>query len=667
MRSIKGGVWLVAVVALLSAACGGNGTVTPDGGGTTDGGTDGGSGAGRRLSVVGPPLVSVQTGTTAQLQVALVQENVGAVAGEVITFQIIGNSADSALGGALTGTAVTDAGGLAAITLNAGMTETTFQVAASAQGANQVAFGVQVIQLQQILQIVRTPTVRVQANGLQAMVDSTAFTKVLLRVRITDQFGNALEGVPVYYSFQTTASSAAFVDAAVTPTTGGGGEAQITLDTGTDLQDTFIITARSDASATATWTVTLQDAAIKLCAGNQDCPQGQYCDGNGICQGVPGCDPTQGIDCPVGYQCSPNNECLPVFGGVCVDDSNCGNGFHCDTTTGACVADNPSCDATNPCPSGFVCNAGACEPVGVIPDISGPWYTEHVFDISGAIPFVADIAGPIRTIDRILVGDFGLPGFIEDIIASVVQQYIPGWVVDLIHVLDVIATLLNELRSMGYMTITQTDGAWTGTEVWESFVFYDLTLCSSIPADPTPPCARVDLFTSGPGVPADLGLKVKPFNGTVSESVVVVNEREAEMRVAKLVGWLVDELIDRFTPYSTLSEALVAVVDCESIGSFVANNSFGLLSESAAEGICNSLVGSVAQTVTDRLYGFAFDLGVLTFHGEANITEMRTTQARELGTANHESTRDGWYDGEFLTSILRDIEGTWRASRRQIP
>ncbi len=618
--------------------------------------------------MVGPPLVSIQTGTTAELQVALVQENVGAVVGEPITFEIIGSSADSNLSGLLVGTATTGADGLASITLNAGMTETTFQVAVSAQGANRIAFGVQIIQLQQVLQIARTPTVRVQANGLQAMVDTTAFTKVLLRVRITDQFGNALEGVPVYYTFQTVASSSTFDDAGVVPLTGGGGETQIILDTGTDLQDTFIVTARSDASATATWTVTLQDATIKLCSSNAECPQGQFCDSNGICQGVPGCDVTQGIDCPTGYICSANNECLPVFGGVCADDSNCGAGFHCDVANGTCVADNPSCDASNPCPSGFTCNAGACEPnAGPLPDISGPWYTVHVFDISGSIPFVADIAGPIRTIDRILVGDFGLPGFIEDIIANVVQQYIPSWVVDLIHVLDVVATLLQELRSRGYMSITQTGGAWTGTEVWESFVFYDLSLCNTIPADPTPPCARVDLFVSGPGVPADLGLKVKPFNGTVSTDVVVVNEREVEMRVAKLIGWLVDELVDRFTPYSTLSEALVGVVDCQSIGSFVANNSFGFLSQSAAEGICNSLVSSVAQTVTDRLYGLAFDVGVLTFNGEGNITEMRNDQARELGTDNHETSGDGWYDGEFLTSFLSDIEGTWRASRRTIP
>jgi len=651
-----------------SAGCGGEGGTGLDGG-RSDASTDAGAGAGRRLSIAGLPLVTVQVGTSANLEVSLLQENVGAVAGETISFEIVGNASDSSLGGAVTATAVTDAQGTASITLDAGNTQTTFQVAASAPGANRVAFGVQVIQLQQIIQIAQTPSVRVQVNGTQANVDISAFTKVILRVRITDQFGSAMEGLTVYYAFQSAAKSAAFEAGATTATTGTGGEAELNLETGIDLRDVFIVTARSDASGTASWTVNLQDAGLKLCTIDTDCPQGQICDTNGLCAGAPGCDEAKGISCPTGYKCLVNNECQPVFSTTCTLDEQCGNGFHCDLASGACTADQPSCDVSNPCPTGFTCNGGACEPDpgGPPPDISGPWYTSHTFNIGNAIPFLSDVAGPIRTIDRLFLGDLGLPGFVENALRSIVAKYVPSWVPKLVHVLDVIATVMQNLRARGYATINQTGNAWTGTEVWESFIFYDLTKCGAHPgAGATPSCARVDLFVSSPTFPADLGLTVKPFSGTVSSDTVIVNPREVDMRVAKLVGWLVDKLVDLYTPYKTLAEALVAVINCHSIGVWVGDNSWGLVSAGSAENLCKSGVSKGATAVTNALYNFAFSVGVLTFNGEASISSIRSGKAQELGTATFEETNDGSYIGDFLTNALHSITGTWRASRKKI-
>lgn len=665
---------IFALLVAVTACGGGSGTVPqPDGG--SDPGTDGGGGAStRRLAVVGSALVQVEVGGSAELRVALIQDELGPVSGETVTFTAIGAPADALIGGGVTATAVTDAQGVASVPFTAGSSESSgFVVTAAAPGANQAGFNVQIIKRQHYIRISKTPSVRPTADGTQATVETAAFAQVLLRVRITDQFGAPVSDVPVAFGFKSGAGakSATLANAGTPAMTGAGGEAQVTLDTGIDLSDVFQVTARTDSSPTAVWNVSLSPAEVNLCTSNAECPAGEYCDPDKqVCAGLPTCDPSAGVDdCPTGYKCAPGGECVAVFSAGCVTATDCGDGYDC--VEGACVG-TTGCNADT-CPGGTICvpasnGTTTCEPVPENPaDISGGWYTAHTFHIGESLPGIAsDLAGPIRTIDRLFLGDLGLPGFLEDIIRGLVDEYVPDWLQDVVHILDNVLTLLHDLRARGYMEVTQASKSptWTATELWDSFVFYYLDMCSSIPADPTPACARVDLMADDPDTVAELGLKVHDFGGSVSATRVVVNTREVEMRVAKLVGILADYLVSRFTPYDTVEDAIIHAVDCQAVADF-AEDTIGFGGDTV-KSACESGVQYAAGEVTKRLYDLAFDMGLLEFDGEATVTVGSRERGKYLGSQSWEQDKDGSYQGRF-TKVLKNVPGEWHASRYAIP
>ena len=683
MRATRVPYRLLPVVLLAFAvACGGGHGGTYNGGdGGTSGGTDGGTTqtGSRRLSVVGNPLVQLQVGGTAHLAVGLVQDNLGPVSGETVTFSIAGAAQGATLSAQ---TATTDAQGTATVDLTAGTSQTTFQVKASAPGADPVAFGVQIIKLTQTIAIIRTPSVTPDSSSTSAAVQTAMKAKVSLKVRISDQFGNPMTGLPVHFGFVQgqTPLSATIMNSGAAPTTGPGGQATATLDTGSDLNDSFTVTARTDSSATVQWQVTISGAGIKLCKADSDCPAQEMCDTTtGMCAPLPACsnDPTNPVSCPQGYQCL-NNECAPAYTVGCATNADCGPGFTCDTGTGTCTASNPECSNDGDCQNGYTCKGGTCLPPNVpVPDISGSWYTAHTFHIGDAVPVLPDIAGPIRTIDRLFLGDLGLPSWLQGLIAKAVNQFVPDWFQKLVHVLDVVATFTHDLRSRGYMDITQStksDGspapAWTATEQWSSFVFYDLELCDPIPADPTPACARVDLMVDDPVTIANLGLKVHPFAGTINGAVsppqIVVNDRTVDVHIGKLIGWLADQLVSLLTPYSSVQEAIVNAVDCSAVNTTVGNLTGGFFGDITA--LCQSAVKAAADQVSKMLYNLAFDLGALKFHGTANITADSSSPpwATDLGDPSFEQKDDGHYDGTFV-KVFKGFKGQWYASRDPLP
>ncbi len=344
----------LAVTGLLLHGCGNDSGAEQQPGGNDDPPQQP---AERRLAVVGPALIQLEAGSQATLRVALAEEEVGAVAGEVVEFAIVGEAAGSTLPTGTSATAVTDAHGLAAVDLTAGAQaphDTTFQVTAVSPGTNTVAFAIRIVRLQHIISIVRTPSVRVASSGTQATAESGAFGRLLLRVRVTDQFGRPVTEVPVTYAFAQPALSASFEDAS-TVATNPGGEAQVALDTGEHLDDIFEVTARTNESATARWNIQIQTDESQICADDNDCGPGLYCR-NGVCQGSAACsneDPI--IECPPGYVCVVN-ECHPSINIDCKGDDECGPGFVC--VDGTCQAENPQCADDEDCPPGFHCQAG---------------------------------------------------------------------------------------------------------------------------------------------------------------------------------------------------------------------------------------------------------------------------------------------------------------------
>ncbi len=640
----------------------------------------------RNLAIVGSTLIQLESGSTTTLQVALAEEEVGPVANEIVEFEIVGQSFDSMLPTGSAATAITDSLGVASVDLTAGAQQDTFQVTASSAGTNTVAFAVQIVRLQQRIEIVRTPSVRVDSSGTRANVEATTSTRVQLRVRITDQFARPMSDLQVYYAFDQPARSASLDPAGSAVVTGSGGEAHVTLDTGDDTDDVFEVVAQTGESAAARWNVRLQADPSRVCTSDEECGPGLYCR-NGICQGSAVCsneDPV--IECPPGFRCVVN-ECHPWVDIGCEYDTDCGPGFVCED--GSCELEEPQCQTNQDCPDGTWCHDGVCvvDPDGGLPNIAGGWYTAHHFDIRDRLPDVIDdVAGPLRTVHQILLVQIEWPSIVPDFIIDIVEglvrdlidAYVPEWVTTVVQILDTLATIMSDLRANGYMAVTQMGTDWQAHEVWDSFVFYYLPMCGgALPSDPTPECARVDLFVEDLTDHVSLGLNVHPFDGTVGEidggtAALLVNQRQVDMNIARLVRWVVDELVGVLTPHEDLEAAVLSSVDCEALGETAADLVGSWIEDiidvsSLVESACDTAVGLALNRILDMLTDVAFDVGMLEIEGEATVNSISTgNYANLLGYPDYETGRDGRWDGRF-TSVVGGVPGSWHASRRSLP
>src|SRR3989442_880435 len=162
------------------------------------------------------------------------------------------------------------------------------------------------------------------------------------------------------------------------------------------------------------------------------------------------------------------------------------------------------------CPTGYACVDCACEPGTVpkdpaLPDVTGTWYTKHVFAIRDSLPpALREAFAGIRALDQFLSGRLGLPAWLQSVIDALLQQFLPGWFYAVVRLGDDLGTLLSFLRAEGRMRLSPgADPAHpSGTEVWNSLVFYWLPLCGEeIAGDPAipPDCARLDLNTTDAG------------------------------------------------------------------------------------------------------------------------------------------------------------------------
>src|SRR5207237_9936420 len=134
------------------------------------------------------------------------------------------------------------------------------------------------------------------------------------------------------------------------------------------------------------------------------------------------------------------------------------------------------------------------------------------------------------------------------------QQYLPDWLKQVIHISDDVVTVLSNLRSEGSMRLARGSdiGHLKGTEVWTSLVFYWLPLCGDdIGGDPgaPPECARFDIATSdsdnsseapqckGQSLPS-ITVQVAPFTATVAAQgtgyVLNVDQRQVKLKVGKV-------------------------------------------------------------------------------------------------------------------------------------
>ncbi|MCX7959207.1 MAG: hypothetical protein N3B13_09185, partial [Deltaproteobacteria bacterium] len=238
---------------------------------------------------------------------------------------------------------------------------------------------------------------------------------------------------------------------------------------------------------------------VKPCKTDADCPGPNYYCQNGECKEIKtSCDSVS--DCPYGYICE-NNTCVPGGGQDCKNDSDCPTGFCKD---GKCI----SCIRDSDCPQDNICADGICVPKPKCgdmedEDVTGLWYTEHDFDLSNALLGLPKLAEPLDFIDQVFkgnLGDIGNIPIIGDILEALVQdlikQYVPPWVPNLIHGLNALANILQQMKVLGIMELwnTQVPDMVNGKEQWESIVVWWIDQCPKGRQDPNwPQCAELDI------------------------------------------------------------------------------------------------------------------------------------------------------------------------------
>jgi hypothetical protein len=365
------------------------------------------------------------------------------------------------------------------------------------------------------------------------------------------------------------------------------------------------------------------------------------------------------------------------------------------------------------CPTGWVCADGVCEP-GVpkdpaLPDVTGVWYTKHVFAIRDSLPRgLQETFKGIRALDQFLSGRLGLPVWLQAVIDSLLGQFLPGWFYAVVRVGDDLGTLLSFLRAEGRMRLSPgVDAAHpSATEVWTSLVFYWLPLCGEdIEGDPQvpPECARLDVATTGAGYPPAgprcrgevlpaVAVRAPPFAAAVvavpgsapARWQLAVAERQVDVEVARAVVSAIDAALSLSTPWQCIAEATdcrggqECIVDCSGIGRWVSDFTSGILPAGPLEDACAGAVGLAGQAATELLALVKFQTNLLVFAGRATIGGIGDDDAvcrggercaGQLGNDHFDgdlrrrpASRDGAWTGSFFGGP-GDMPGSWEAKR----
>ncbi len=642
------------------------------------------------LSRIGDPTLTLHPGEQRTLSVLLTRDQAGPVANSRIHFEFQdGDPAGSSLDRE---DVATDSSGVATVRFTASTQpgDAPIDVVATAPdvGADAVVFSFTVTAPRFLLEIVGPSATRVAPDGTRATTLAGVSTSLALRVRERD----ADTGAPavsdiVDFTLPPAAASkwSGTSSRTIGAETGPGGEAQVYLVTTQAAEGPWQVVAQSRAGGPAvTFTVTVQAAGTGSCDDNAQCGPGQ------VCTGTPPHCADGGGDPPSGGACDP-------------DAPACGSGQCCDPSSNVCRDLCPaSCAPGTHCEPGDGCGAGTCVPDQTAPDVTGVWLTKHDFSIRETLPgSVQDIFLGIRLVDQALLGKLtmpGLPGWLQSILNSFVsrllQQYLPDWVQQIVHISDDVATMLSDLRSEGSMRLARgVDGRHVkGSEVWTSLVFYWLPLCSGeIGGDPSAPpdCARIDLTTTdaqdpswapqckGQSLPS-ISVQVAPFTATVGQAGAVwslqVGRRQVQLKMAKVVLVLVDELISVVTggQFQCIEEATdcnggnACLVDCTGLAQDIDGATSGIVDAATVEPLCQegvTLAGTAVSRALARVWPTSAD--VLDFDGSAAISGAadESACAGDVAPGTCAATLDGSWSGDFFFKLVHQLPGRWTAKR----
>jgi hypothetical protein len=678
------GFWLVAfslAFALVGFGCG-DSKSSPDG---EDGGMDGCSGGQRLLSVVGDPNVSMYPAEQLDLKVVFLEQCTGAVAGATVAFEIIGNPGDSSLSAS---SALTGANGLAKVTLSSGNQTGPFQVRAhSPEDPDGVYFSINL-----------KPVIRqLYADGPTSLVTYTG-ESLEMSVKLMNLDSNSpVRGVDISFAINQPAPGDASIPVPVS-NTNLSGLAFATFESGS-VVTTYQVIARGSQDEVGSVTFNIQVKNRIDCVTDAECQGNQVCL-NGSCHEPVGDECNSDDQCPEGYSCQ-DGFCRPegTLPDSCDTSEDCPNGYYCENhrcypcdennQLPECQGGGDGCETDADCPPGFICINGVCYPDNpddvVVPELGGTWYTEHYFNIRDSLPdFAATIADILSILNQAInFCEITGIGFVDDFLCDLIDEYIPDWVGTLISILDNLGNMLSELRAEGVMNLTHLNPRelLSGSETWDKILIRYLDACcegQGAGCNPYnqpgfPDCATIDISRQDLEW-ADVGLVVHPFTGAINVDLDAINpytlaidERRVEIEFSKFVVFLIDLLIQIFTGYDNLEDALDDIINCQAIQNLVNDIWPGGFFGNPPDIIqtCENMKPSAYSLLEGLLDQIGFGWKVLKFDGWATITTLPgdPPYGTELGYSNHETSGDGYWDGTFDIIFEADITGSWHGER----
>ncbi|MBI2893155.1 MAG: hypothetical protein HYY06_06350 [Deltaproteobacteria bacterium] len=513
----------------------------------------------------------------------LVRQCVGVVAGENVHFDVVGFG-DHVIPEP---DVETDERGISTAIVEVGSQEGSFQVQATALGADPITFTIDVA----------VPTLRLVVDTpepIQGVVSSRV--TVTYALTTSDAGGEIpVAGEPVRFFIDLGADTGTVL-AEEAARTGPTGTATATLRTG-PTPGTVELRGEVDGTSPATATILIEDGADGGCRRSADCQPGWECrlgreEDPGECVEVGGGEnPDQCVaddECEPGFECRDGRCLEPDFegevcefddecadgelciGGFCTpdprdppgceDDADCGrlvcnagqcicqDARHCPVgwdcgDEGACHPPDgggDGCVADRDCPDGQICENGDCRDRGACddPDLSGSWTFDSTLHLRDALPgWLSDlldaIDGPLRFIaDGLINGfDFDVPiigDALEDAANGLADEYVPDWVGELLGAIADVAEILSTWQVEQDIELFSVGGAeYRGEEEW----------------------TRVSFELRGEevsGTPEDIlgwDVSVDDFAARTTCGTLNIDNHDVGIAVGSIIRWVLDVIV----------------------------------------------------------------------------------------------------------------------------
>jgi hypothetical protein len=638
-------------LATLASACGPS---------TTDDGEDP-----FRLSLAGPAQIELLPGESVDLAWLLIRPRSGAQFGHTIAFTVVSAASDHGCTLAQP-SGTTDEHGLAGTTFQAGPEALTLPlqvqgaattIPAGATTPPPVSFTITVADPLRILRP-EPPDVD-RYEGLTG-------GRVTLAVRASTGEFRPLAGEDIAWEV-TEAGGGGARFAAPTTQTDLRGVAWAELECGSAATT---VTAQATLAGTAPVVFTISVSEFGSCDGTHPCPTGWDCQDGGCVQQAPEC--TDDETCAEGERCR-FGECVTASGDgdSCKLDEECDPGETC--VAGVCTGcESPDvdcpCETVDACPEGFLCVEGECVCEGVDcggdppgceiddPDLAGFWEVDSNLHLRESLPdwlegLLDATDGVFRFLSEGILGgfDFDIPiigDVLEDAADSLVAEYVPPWVGELLGAIADVSDILADLHVMqdmdlwGAGTADQYEGNIEWTEVEMTWRGEDVR-------------GRFDDIT-GVSVSHE-GIEAEAICGTF-----YLHRHDIALGVGMIVRWVLDVIVTAVSEgeYWSLEDLLYSLTDyCVDLAYAIDDLAQELADGldislpdvyDLALGVCEAGITAGTDSLIDWLEDLTIETDAMTLAGQATVTS--STQLD-----------DGRWDGTLLGG---DFTGEFTAVQR---